>query len=254
MALFTDGISTIQDLMSQDSSVLATSQTENIDLSQKLANAQQELGIEITTLLQQSNTYDWQFWLQPELQLNNIVVTPPLQLWHVFQTLTLVYQDAYFNQLNDRYQGKRDQFQQLAKWAMEKLIQTGVGIATDPIPQAAAPQLTSVAGGQAGMAYSASVSWLNVEGEEGQASNPSMLSVAGGNTLVVQPVSQPANATAWNVYVGLSPTTLTLQNTSPLALDQVWVQAGPVSTAGQAPGSGQAPDYLRALPRVIQRG
>jgi hypothetical protein len=65
------------------------------------------------------------------------VVTPPLQLWHVFQTLMLVYQDAYFNQLNDRYKGKRDQFQQLAKWAMDKLIQTGIGIVADPIPQAA---------------------------------------------------------------------------------------------------------------------
>ena len=94
MALFTDGISTIQDLAAQDSSVLATAQTENIDLSQKLTLAQQELGIEVTTLLQRSNTYDWQFWLQPDPQLNNIVVTPPLQLWHVFQTLTLVYQDC----------------------------------------------------------------------------------------------------------------------------------------------------------------
>jgi hypothetical protein len=110
MALFTDVISTIQDLMVQDSSVLATAQAENIDLNQKLALAQQELGIELTTLLQRSNTHDWQFWLQPDLQLNNIVVTPPLQLWNVFQTLTLVYQDAYFNQLNDRYQGKRTSF------------------------------------------------------------------------------------------------------------------------------------------------
>jgi hypothetical protein len=121
MALFTDGISTIQDLTVQDSSVLATAQTENIDLSQKLTLAQQELGIEITALLQQrSNTCDWQFWLQPDLQLNNIVVTPPLQFWHVFQTLMLTYQDAYFNQLNDRYQGKRDQFQQLAKLGPEQ--------------------------------------------------------------------------------------------------------------------------------------
>lgn len=50
MALFTDGISTIQDLMGQDSSVLTTAQTENIDLSVKLTLAQQELGIEVTTL------------------------------------------------------------------------------------------------------------------------------------------------------------------------------------------------------------
>ena len=254
MALFTDGISTIQDLTAQDSSVLATAQTENIDLSQKLTLAQQGLGIELTTLLQRSNTYDWQFWLQPEPQLNNIVVTPPLQLWHVFQTLTLVYQDAYFNQLNDRYKGKRDQYQQLAMWAMDKLMQTGLGIAADPIPQAAPPQLTSIAAGQPATTYCASVSWLNAEGEEGQASNPSVLTVAAGNALVAQPVNQPANATAWNVYVGLSPAAMALQNTPALALDQVWVQAGPVTTLGQGPGSGQAPDYLRALPRVIQRG
>ena len=59
MALFTDGISTIQDLMDQDSSVLTTAQTENIDLSQKLAIALQELGIEVMTLLQRGNTCDW---------------------------------------------------------------------------------------------------------------------------------------------------------------------------------------------------
>jgi len=254
MALFTDTISTIQDLMNQDSSVLTTAENENIDLNEKLTLAQQDLGIELTTLLQRSNTYDWQFWLQPNPQLNNIVVTPPLQLWDVYQTLMRVYQDAYYNQLNDRYKGKRDQFQELAKWAMEKLIETGIGIVGDPIPQAAAPQLTSIPGGQPAATYYASTSWLNVENEEGQAGDASCLAVAGGNALAVQPVNAPANAVAWNVYVGLSATALALQNTSPLAMDQIWVQAAPVSAGGRAPGNGQAPDYLRALPRVIQRG
>jgi len=254
MALFTDGISTIQDLTGQDSSLLTTAQTENIDLSTKLALAQQDLGIEITALLQQSSTYDWQFWLQPDPQLNNIVVTPPLQLWHIYQTLTLFYQDAYFNQLNDRYQGKRDQFQQMAKWAMDKLIQTGVGIVADPIPQAAPPVFTPIPGGQGANTYWVSVSWLSSEGEEGQPSVPSMFTTAAGNVMAVQPVSAPENATAWNVYVGLSPSSISLQNTAPLPLEQVWVQNGPVSTLGQAPGTGQPPDYLRALPRLIQRG
>jgi hypothetical protein len=254
MALFTDGISTIQNLAVQDSFVLATAQNENIDLSQKLLLAQQDLGIEVTTLLQRSGAYDWQFWLQPEPCLNNIVVTPPLQLWHVFQTLTLVYRDVYFDQLNDRYKGKRDQFQQLAKWAMDKLIQTGVGIASNPIPQAAPPQLTSIPGGQPAMTYCASVSWVNAEGQDGQAGSPSTLTVAAGNVLVAQPINRPANATGWNVYVGLLPTAMAQQNTSPMALDEVWVQPGPVSTLGQAPGNGQAPDYFRALPRLLQRG
>jgi hypothetical protein len=131
---------------------------------------------------------------------------------------------------------------------MDKLIQTGLGIVSDPIPQAAPPQLTSIPGGQPAMTYCARVSWLNVEGEEGQASNPSSLTTAAGNALVAQPVNQPANATAWNVYVGLSATAMALQNTQPMTLGQIWVQAGPVSTLGQAP------DYLRALPRLIQRG
>jgi hypothetical protein len=254
MALFTDGISTIQDLLAQDSSALATAQTENIDLTNKLALAQEDLGIELTTLLQRSNTYDWQFWLQPNPQLNNIAVTPPLARWHVFQTLTLLYQDAYNNQLNDRYKGKRDQFEQLAAWAMDKLIQTGVGIVSDPLPKAAPPQLTSIPGGQAAMTYYASVSWLNVEGEEGQAGDAGSLAVAAGSVLAVQPLSPPANAVSWNVFVGLSPSTLILQCASPLTLDQIWVQAAPVSTTGRGPGSGQAPNYLRALVRVIQRG
>lgn len=254
MALFTNGISTIQDLINRDSSVLATAQSENIDLYQKLSLAQQEIGVELTTLLQRSNTYDWQFWLQPSPQLNNVVVTPPLQLWHLFHSLELVYEDAYNSQLNDRYRGKRDQFQQLVKWAADKLMQTGLGIVSDPIPQAAPPQMSSIPGGQPAMTYFASASWLNVAGEEGQASMPGTLSVAGGNTLAVAPVNQPPNAIAWNVFVGPSADQLVLQNLTPLAANQMWLQAAPVSTTGRGPGSGQAPNYLRALPRVIQRG
>ena len=254
MALFTDTISTIQDLLNQDSSVLSTAQTENIDLNDKLSLAQQDLAIEVTALLQRSNTYDWQFWLQPNPQLNNVVVTPPLQLWHVYQTLALVYRDVYFNQLNDRYKGKRDQFEQLAKQSMEKLIESGIGIVGDPIPKATTPLLTSIPGGQPAASYYASVSWLNTESQEGQAGDAGSLAIADGNTLAVQPVNPPANAVAWNVFVGLSTTTLALQNTSPLAMDQIWVLDSPVSTEGRAPGNGQLPDYLRALPRVIQRG
>jgi hypothetical protein len=86
MALFTDGISTIQDLINQDNSVLTTAQTENIDLTQKLAIALTELGIEVMALLQPGNTCGWDIWLPPSPQLINVVVTPPLQLWHVFQS------------------------------------------------------------------------------------------------------------------------------------------------------------------------
>jgi len=254
MALFTDAISTIQDLMSRDSSVLSTAETENIDLNAKMSLALQELGIELTTLLQRSNTYDWQFWLQPNPQLSNVVVTPPLKLWHVFQSLALIYQDAYNSQLNDRYNGKWQQYQTLAKQAMGKVIETGVGICSDPIPRAAAPLLASAAGGHTAMTYYASVSFLNSGGEEGQAGDASMLEVADGNVLVVQPAAPPINAVSWNVFVGDIATNLVLQNPAPIPMDQTWMQASDLIGSGRGPGPGQDPNYLRALPRVIQRG
>jgi hypothetical protein len=255
MALFTDGImSTIQDLIAQDSSCLSVAQTENIDLSTKLSLAQQEVGMELTALLQRRCSYEWQYWLNPNPQLNNVVVTPPMQFWHVFLTLKLFYQDAYFNQLNDRYQGKRDQFQELAKRAMDQLIETGLGIVSDPMPQAATPQLSAISGGAAAATYYASMSWLNAEGEEGQTGVSTSLAVPDGNVLAVQPVNQPANAVSWNVFVGLSPETLILQNGSPLALDEVWVQVAPLLTTGAGPSGGQTPNRLHGLTRVIQRG
>ena len=61
------------------------------------------------------------------------------------------------------------------------------------------------------------------------------------------------NAHGWNVYVGASPGTLSLQNTSPLPLNQTWIQSGSVS-AGRPAGDGQGPNFLRPLPRVLKRG
>jgi hypothetical protein len=129
MALFTDGISTIQDLMGQDNSVLTTAQTENIDLSQKLAMALTRAGDRSDDAVAAGNTCGWQFWLPPEPAIEQHRGHAAAAALARVPDLTLVYQDAYYNQLNDRYKGKRDQFQQLAKWAMEKLIQTGLGIA-----------------------------------------------------------------------------------------------------------------------------
>src|SRR5258708_25486404 len=42
---------------------------------------------------------------------------------------------------NDRYVGKRDEYHELARWAHEKLIQSGLGIVQDPLVQAALNQL-----------------------------------------------------------------------------------------------------------------
>ncbi len=243
MALFTDStINTLEDLTAHDSGVLDVSGIERIDLTKKLGLAQEELAVELTGLLAGLES------LEP------VVVTTPLRLWHAFQSLALVYRDAYHNQLNDRYKGKRDEYTALAKWAKDKLMETGVGMAFNPVPKAHPPELTYIAGPPAGATYFACVSWLNAQAQEGAASDWRSLTVPDGNTLSVQPAQAPSSATGWNVYVGLSPETLCLQNATPLGLAEAWLQEAAVSTTGRPPGTGQIPNYLRELPRILQRG
>src|SRR5581483_2707393 len=130
MALFMDGPATgIEDLAAQDSQLLNVASAEGIDLTVKLAVTQEAVGIELEGLLRECNG--------PELQ--HVVVTPALRLWHTYRTLETVYRDAYHNQLNDRYAGKRDQFRELGMWAYDRLMGIGIGTTDRPVPRAAAP-------------------------------------------------------------------------------------------------------------------
>ena len=130
MALFTDGLmSGMEDLAAQDTQLTNVANVEGIDVTQKLVLAQEELALEITALLTGSRCGDQAIWLQAQPRINNLVVTPALKLWHTFRALEMVYGDAYSSQLNDRYAAKRDQFHERAKWAYERLLLLGMGIA-----------------------------------------------------------------------------------------------------------------------------
>jgi hypothetical protein len=132
MALFTDGnISTIDDLAAHDSGVMGIAAAEAIDLSRKLAMAQEEVGVELAALMPRLDFLGTQ-----GRELSNVVVTSPLRLWHAFHTLEMVYRDAYNNQLNDRYKGKWEQYRELSGWAAGKLLETGIGISAEPLSQA----------------------------------------------------------------------------------------------------------------------
>lgn len=243
MALFTDGpICTIEDLAAQDSGVLDVAGMEAIDLTSKLRLSQDEIGVELAPLLPCSGL------------LGNIVSTAPLRLWHGFRTLELVYRDAYHNQLNDRYRGKRDEYHALAEWAGEKLMATGVGIVANPVRKADSPELSTVYGSGAANTYFVTVSWVGANGDEGAPADWKAISTAQNSALSVKPVNRPSNAAGWNVFVGLAPDAISLQNESPLDPEQGWVQLSAIQTGGRQPGSGQVPDYYRRLPRVLQRG
>lgn len=254
MALFTDGsISEIDDLTALDSQLLDVSNSEGIDVSRKLAVAQEELGVDICTMLARVAFVNQPLWLTPKPDLRTVVVTTALRLWHEYRTLEMVYKDAYNSQLNDRYAGKRDQFHQMAEWACEKLVQIGIGIATNPVPQAVTPLVAAIPGAVPDGSYYVSMAWVNEAGEEGASAMAAFLSIAASG-LQVQAESPPAGVTGWNVFIGGGTESMTLQNSTPIPIGEVWQQLSAPAAGGRPPGTGQEPSYMKPVPRVIQRG
>ena len=169
----------------------------------------------------------------------------------------MVYSDAYNSQLNDRYGKKRDQFHGMAKQAYEKLREMGLGIATTPVPVAAAPGVVAGQSGASGNlpdgTYYVVMTWVNAVGEEGAPSEPVVVTTA-SSTFLVEAGVAPSTAAGWNVYAGTDPNSVSLQSAAAVEAGVQWVQPGMLSTTGRQPGTGQAWNYLRPIPRVIQRG
>jgi len=260
MALFNDGpISDTADLQRCENSILNLASAESIDLGAKIMLAQQDVANEVLLFLlrrphRQSN------WLWDDSSsflrlrnVTNVVVTDPLRQWHVHRTLSLVYRDAYNNQLNDRYQAKWTEYEELAKASAETYFQIGVGLVADPLPKAAAPLLSSVAGAAAGGIFYVAVTWVNGAGKEGAPSEFVQLGTSNGQQLVVTVSVAPQNVTSWNVYVGTSPATLSLQNQGPLGTSSSWTMTSGLIAGNQLP-TGQLPTWFAVDHRVIERG
>jgi hypothetical protein len=254
MALFTDGpISSIEDLTAQDSQLLSVASVEGIDVTQKTVLAQEQVAMELIGALKRFGWADSLLWQSPRPQLDMVAVTQPLKLWHSALTLNLVYADAYNSQLNDRYAGRRDQFQELARWAYSKLIEIGLGIVGRPLPKPPVPTVTPFPGTLSDNLYYVAMAWVNQGGQEGTPSTATTIATT-SSTFLVEPAPAPAAAAGWNVYIGLAPDTMYLQNSSLLPAGQTWQQPVSLVQTGKLPGKGQMPDYLQPLPRILQRG
>lgn len=244
MALFTDGaISSIEDMSGHDTQLINVAIVEGIDVTRKLALAQDEVRIEVEGLLNRLNT-------SPAIE--QVVVTPAVRLWHLFRALELVYRDAYSSQLNDRYAAKRDEYHAMAAWAYDQVVRGGLGIAADPVMQAETPRLATTSGGLDDGTYFAAVTWMNAAGEEGGLSAPAMITLS-GSSFEVQ-TTAPSKVKGWNIYCGMSSTGMTMQNHTALDPGQAWVQPDRLNTSGRPMGNGQAPNYHVSVPRTIQRG
>ena len=248
MALFTDGlISSVEELLSYESAILEVAKTEAIDLTTKLKLAEEELSVELQAFLAR----------QDEIRgVGNIVVTEALHKWHTFRSLAIAFRDAYYRQLNDRYQGKWQEYERMAAWAVKALFEAGVAMTNSPVPRARQAELTTPAGQLAAATYFVSVTWIGANGAEGAPSELAAITAGDGTSLNVKAVNAPAGVVGWNVYVGYTGDDLTLQNGTPLAVGQTWGEPAGGLMAGTAVGNGQTPDsYLRqSSRRVVDRG
>ncbi len=268
MSLFTDGsISGVQDLIAYEANLVEVAGAEGIDLESKLLLAQSELGAELgAAALRPGNIY----WFGPSwtstgaevnlsrFDMSTVVITPPLKMWHTFQTLAITYRDAYNRKLNDKYQPKWNEYKELARWASNLLYQTGIGLVMQPVPKPSRPVVDSVSGTLADTTFYVQMSWVGADGvAEGAASDEVALEVQASQALRVTPPPTPATlypVTGWSVYVGTASGQGTRQNSSALALGQAWVMPATVMVTGAAVGTGQAPNFYRTMPRFVQRG
>ena len=256
MALFTDGPApTIDDLVDEDSGLLDTAETVGINVTAKLRLATSEVQSELENWLRRPQPVIGPPWIQPPA-IGQVVVTRELARWEKMQALAMVYRDAYFSQLIDRYQGKWDEYARLTRDASDQFVANGVGLVTDPVPRAELPVLgtVTVLSNQASGTFYASATWVNAAGQEGAPSEAASIVVPTGSLMTVMVMSAPANAVGFNVYVGAALAMMTLQNPAPLPLGESFTYVPGAFSSSRLAGNGQKPDYIKPLPRTLLRG
>ena len=254
MALFVDGPAcTIDDLTNQDAGLLDVALGTNIDVTTKLRLAVEEIQTDLQLWLNRPRPTLELVWA-PTLHIGQIVVTPPLKRWEAMHALALVYRDAYFSQLADRYQAKWQEYANLAKDARENFIASGFGLVSDPVMRATPPKLATTPGPQNGGTFYACVTWVNSTNQESAPSAPASITVQDGNLMTVGVSNAPVNAVGFNVYAGTVLTEMPLQNDVMLPVSARYLYVPGQMAGGRLPGNGQHPDFMRPIVRTMLRG
>jgi hypothetical protein len=254
MALLTDGSPNDNEgLRVYESGILDVAHVESIDLQAKLGLATEEVSEDVLDVLLDHST-DPQGAGRRSVGVADVVVTPQMKRWHAVHTLEIVYRDAFNNQLNDRYLAKFREYQELSRHARGHVVRFGIGLVADPIPKAQSPALSFAAGFLPSTTYYTQVSWLNALGQEGAPSERTTYESPAGSVLVVQALNPPANATGWNVFVGLTDSTLMQQNSVPLSIGTDFTLSSVGVVVGRVPGDGQNPDVYVVGGPLLRRG
>jgi hypothetical protein len=254
--LLTDGTPNDDEtLQVYESAILDVSNAEMIPLKAKLRLALDEISEDVLdVLLDHGAPSDPQATTRRTIGVSDVVVTPQLKRWHAVHTLEVFYRDAFNNQLNTRYQAKFTEYHELSQDARDRTYQFGIGLSLVPIPRAEMPAFSFVAGLIPETIYYVQVSWVSANGQVGDPSCLTTYDSPAGSLPVVTPVNTPAVATGFNVYMGLSTETMTLQNSTPIAVGGSFTLPASGLVAGSCPGCGQAADIYVTGGLMLRRG
>lgn len=257
MALFLDGPAvTVDTLTEYDANVLSVAAAEGINLTTKIALAQEAMELELTRLLRGSEFRDFNLLFCQRREIENVVWSKAMRVWQVYRSLSLIYRDAYYSQLNDRHQARAKEYEVLASTARRELVEYGLGLVSAPLLRPQQPTVELVPASEAGGTYYFAVTYTNDAGQESSASLVMSVDVSDGNAADLTMVpSPPPTATGWNLYAGNAPEQMFRQNDVPLVLSSDWEYLPSLAiTSGVKAGAGQEPDRHWRLNRYLQRG
>jgi hypothetical protein len=248
MGLLVDGnVVGIDDLRLHDSSLLDMTSLEGIDLTSKCIVARREIEERLRSVLRREEPAKM-------LDVSQVVVTEGLRRWIAFRTLELVYQDAHFSQLNDRYGARWKQYSQLSRVAESEYVNAGIGLTTSQLRKPAAPEVTLGLGSLAPGTYFIQTTWVNSLGGESEPGPSTFVTTNGSQSLSVEARGDFLNATGWQIYAGQNEDALWRQNASPLPLNANWEMAGGILTPGPGADCGQSASIFLIPSRVVRRG
>ncbi|MBL8229031.1 MAG: hypothetical protein JNL98_11160 [Bryobacterales bacterium] len=246
MALFVDSARpTVQDLLKYDRNVLDIGSAESLDSSEKLSLARGQVASELEAFLRRE---------RPGTRLDSIVATEPLRRWVAETALGLIYRDAHYSQLSDKYRTKWHEYDRLARETRRFLFDNGIGCVGAPVPKAAKPVVGATSGFLPAGSYFVKMNWIGLDGQQGEASELVAFRLSSPGGLLISPASAPEWASGWHVYAGAVEDRVLRQNTSPLQIPGNWEASAPVLIEGEEATEGQLPSYFVSARNVMQRG
>ena len=259
MALFTDpDVVTLDDLLPFEGSLVQVSSTHSIDVQAKIQLATNEISDKLMLNLLRAGLSDPQWLNRARIGLSTVVVTPTLFRWLCFDSLARVYAEAYNVQLNTRFQGKWNEYQQQSDAVGELCLASGIGVVLNPLSKPALPAISNGTGSFQASSIFVQVTWVDRLGNESAVSPINGMILNGSASIQVSMVEAssqaPITATGWNVYASTSQGGLSLQNSSPIVIGSPWQMPSSGLVSGASPKNGQIPDVTVACIRRWQRG